>query len=191
MCCLKKIKDIRIGERVWAYDEETGEKSLQEVTHLIQSEGDKKIVDIELASGEVIQATDGHPFYVPESGEVWVEAGELDTGMLLYSIAGESVGLADVSHRQNYQQVYNLTVDQDHNYFVGQAGVLAHNTSSCDILGRIWGRASSRKLGQNLKKAGNSKMMGESAHHIVPGGAKRAREAQDHLARNGISSNDA
>ncbi len=42
------IEDIKIGDRVWAYNEANQTKSLQEVTHLIRGEGNKTLTDITL-----------------------------------------------------------------------------------------------------------------------------------------------
>lgn len=164
--------------------------SLQEVTRLIQSEGDKDIVDIELASGEVVHVTAGHPFYVPDSERSWVEADELDTSMLLYSIAGNSIGLTDLRRRQHHQKVYNLTVDQDHNYFVGLEGVLAHNTGSCDIWRNIWGKRNQGLFKKNLGPA-PAGMINPRAHHIVQIGAVKFEKLQEKLAIAGITGNSA
>ncbi|AJQ96673.1 choice-of-anchor A family protein [Gynuella sunshinyii] len=127
---LKPIQDIRIGDKVWAYDEATGEKSLQTVVHLITGEGDKEIVNITLDSGEVIEATAGHPFYVPGLHD-WVNAGELTLEQSLMDLDGENVTILKLVQTTEKTKVYNLTVANDHTYYVGEYGVLAHNAGIC------------------------------------------------------------
>ena len=51
------IHHIKIGDKVWAYNEKTKDKSLQEVVHLIRGEGIKVLIDLQLVSGETITAT--------------------------------------------------------------------------------------------------------------------------------------
>ena len=121
---LVAIQNIRIGDKVWAYNEETGERSLQPVVHLIEGEGSKEIVEISLASGEVINATTGHPFYV--DGE-WKDAGALAIHDLLQRLSGEPLAVVGLLSQSEQTKVYNLTVANDHTYYVGESEVLAHN----------------------------------------------------------------
>ena len=131
---LRKIQNIKIGEYVWAYDEKTGEKSLQEVVHLIRGEGLKDLVDIQLASGDVITATAGHPLYTPEKPEdqKWTNAGQLTIDDVLQGITQSDVRITNLYEHKELATVYNLTVANDHTYYVGVDGVLGHNITSCD-----------------------------------------------------------
>ncbi|SFL91172.1 Ig-like domain-containing protein [Marinobacter zhejiangensis] len=122
------ISDIKVGDLVWSYNEETGLRSLQEVVHLIVGEGEKEIVDISLPNGEVIEATAGHPFFEPNLGE-WISAGELTQTQSLLSRDGELLSIFGLTSRTQNTVVYNLTVANDHNYYVGRSGVLSHNSS--------------------------------------------------------------
>ena len=94
---LVAIQEINIGDRVWAYDENNDAPSLQEVVHLIQGEGTKDLVNIELITGEVITATVGHPFYLPSTGQ-WLGAGELTVEQALLDQAGNSVAIKTINH---------------------------------------------------------------------------------------------
>ncbi|MBQ1782334.1 MAG: hypothetical protein II007_01630 [Gammaproteobacteria bacterium] len=133
---LVAIQNIRIGDKVWAYNEETGERSLQPVVHLIEGEGSKEIVEISLASGEVINATTGHPFYV--DGE-WKDAGALAINDLLLRLSGEPLAVVGLLSQSEQTKVYNLTVANDHTYYVGESEVLAHNANKCKVNGIVWG----------------------------------------------------
>lgn len=133
------IKDIKLGQKVWAYNEETGDKSLQLVIHLINGDGEKEIVNIELQTGEVIQATGSHPFYTNVNGEwQWLDANLLNAELDLFAFnKGQTIDIVSVASIWKHTSVYNLTVANDHTYFVGEARALAHNISSgskCNFL---------------------------------------------------------
>lgn len=123
---LKKISDVQVGEKVWSFNEETGENSLQKVIHLINSEGSKELIDIQVTTGEVITATAGHPFYVPEIKK-WVTAGELNPNNYLLGLNGDLFDIAAIKPYGGDIKVYNLTVASNHTYYVGESGLLSHN----------------------------------------------------------------
>ncbi len=156
---LKAISQIKIGDKVWAYNEETGENTLQEVVHLIAGEGNKELVDITLTNSEVITATTGHPFYV--NGE-WLDAGELTDASQLFDLNGEVLAIADIKQYSKEEKVYNLTVDNDHTYYVGDSGVLNHNVGRCnEIEPRVW-----EHIFQGERKSGR-RFVG--LHHVEAG----------------------
>ncbi|GAA2248106.1 hypothetical protein GCM10010104_50790 [Streptomyces indiaensis] len=131
----KPIKDVQVGDTVLAADPETGESGPREVTALINSEGEKPLVDITLdtdgiagSATSVLTSTDGHPFWVPRLGK-WTKAGDLEAGQWLQTSAGTWVQIGTIKHRTGTTEVYNLTVDGLHTYYVGQhsSDALAHN----------------------------------------------------------------
>ena len=127
---LVPIEDIKIGDKVWAYNETNQTKSLQEVTHLIRGEGNKTLTDITLDSGEVITATSNHPFWAVADHN-WTEAGELTLDNILLNINEYNTTISNLTTYTKEDVVYNLTVANDHTYFVGRDGVLGHN-AGCD-----------------------------------------------------------
>ena len=71
----KKIEEIKIGDEVWAYDEETGDKTLKKVTKLFRNKTKKwghllfEYID---GTTEKLVCTEGHPFYVKNLG--WIKS---------------------------------------------------------------------------------------------------------------------
>ncbi|MCW3844989.1 polymorphic toxin-type HINT domain-containing protein, partial [Micromonospora yasonensis] len=131
----KPIEDVKIGDRVLATDVESGDQQSRPVTQLIQGDGVKKlvtiVVDTDGKSGgktSTIVATDGHRFYLPDSG-VWVTAGQLKVGAWLQTSSGTWVQISAIRHESHVQRVHNFTVDGQHTYYVlaGETPVLAHN----------------------------------------------------------------
>ena len=128
---LKPISEINIGDKVWAYNEQTGKDTLQEVVHLIKGEGQKELVDITLESGEKIIATANHPFYTLDDKK-WLEAGELNINDNLLQLNDANMSITGLDAYSTEATVYNLTVDGDHTYYVGNDQVLSHN-AGCQI----------------------------------------------------------
>ena len=127
---LMPIESIKIGDKVWAYNEVNQTKTLQEVTHLIRGEGDKELTDITLNSGEVITATANHPIW-EQNEQNWIDAGKLTLDSILLSRYDNNLSILNLREYEEQATVYNLTVNNNHTYFVGRDGVLGHN-SGCE-----------------------------------------------------------
>ena len=123
----KRIADIEVGEKVLARNEATNEQGYFTVTATHQTYRDHTLAVVLRIEDreEIIETTSDHPFYDVREG--FVEASQL--------VAGDWVALADGGYatvlrletRVVGQFVYNLTVDQAHTYFVGDAQVWVHN----------------------------------------------------------------
>ena len=120
------IEDIEVGDKVWAYNPETGETELKEVLNVWVKETDE-ILHVSTSDGETIDTTTNHPFYVEEKG--WVAAGDLVVGDTLVTVDGDEVEITDLQLEKLAEPilVYNLEVEDFHTYFVGEYGVLVHN----------------------------------------------------------------
>jgi len=129
---LRPIEQIRIGDKVWSYDEATGEASYQAVTHLIQGENEYQLIRVELEDGSRIEATEGHAFYV---GEEWKEAKDLTVDEGIRAIDGRSIAITGISRETRALAVFNLSIDGGHTYFVGDQGIMVHNWNKdiCDL----------------------------------------------------------
>jgi hypothetical protein len=132
---LVSIETIAIGDKVMAYDEETGVSEYKEVTHLITNTDSYNFVTLELKNGEIVETTPGHPFYV---GGKWIDADEISVTDVLLGYSGE-VNLSNVSRNIKNSTVYNLTVSGYHTYFIGHDEILVHNANKntgCKFRGR-------------------------------------------------------
>lgn len=153
----RPIESIRVGDRVWARDVESGVVALRPVTTLFVTPG-VATIDLELAAGshsEHVAVTPGHRFWVegrgwtpaqdlersplaslqdsllaiPLSGVPPPEQGHLGT-TLLTSGPLDSLWATPLSSRSTTTTVYNLEVDGFHSYFVGRLHALVHNQNS-------------------------------------------------------------
>ncbi|MBP2617551.1 polymorphic toxin-type HINT domain-containing protein [Chryseobacterium jejuense] len=123
---IKNIEDIRIGDQVWAYDEDTDTVALQPVIDLIVNESDHTISIY--TEAEVIETTAIHPFYTEEG---WKDASELEIGEKILTKNDTKVTIERTEYSYEPKKVYNFTVAHFHTYFVGLLALLVHNSGRC------------------------------------------------------------
>jgi hypothetical protein len=127
----KPIEDVRVGDRVFATDPETGTSGVHRVTALIVGEGVKRLIDVVVRTKDglrTIVATWNHDFWVDDQG-LWLRADRLSGGDDLLAPSGEQVMVVSTSERTAYRRVHNLTIEGVHTYYVlaGRQAVLVHN----------------------------------------------------------------
>ena len=119
----KTIDELRPGDWVISWDEETGEVIEGPVTEWYQREA-PAIIDIFIGV-EKISCTTDHPFWVESRG--WVLAFQLKRGMALQNREGESLIIDVVRRRDEVTQVFNVEIDGLHTYFISNLEILSHN----------------------------------------------------------------
>ena len=93
-----------------------------------------EILDLRIeGSADVIGTTSSHPFW-SEDRQQFVAAGALRVGENLRLADDTTRRLESLTLRENRETVYNIEVDGEHDFYVGEDGVLVHNT--CDW--RMW-----------------------------------------------------
>ncbi len=86
------------------------------------------VSDYTFSNGEVIGATPSHPFY-SEKRQAYIPIGDIDLGEPIRTADNALVTLTEkVKRNRGAEKVYNLEVYRDHNFLVGRAGFLVHNT---------------------------------------------------------------
>ncbi|MBL8856562.1 MAG: hypothetical protein JNK57_21545 [Planctomycetaceae bacterium] len=116
--------------------------------------------DLGVARTDSIGVTANHPFWSVDRAE-FVQAGELQVGERLQTLTGDIHWVQQKLPRPGPEAVYNLEVHDEHVYYVGTNGVLAHN--ACN--GKMW----ERQIGKQLKKAGYEvlgRLQNRSGHGI-------------------------
>ena len=165
---LKPIEEIREGDLVLAYDEQTGEQAYKPVVQLFRNTTEEwQYVYIE-GEAEPIISTPGHKYYLPgneihrEDGrpeehasyaglsERWVSACSLKKGdrVLLSDGKSGTVERTVCVKLAAPETTYNFEVADFHTYYVGNNGVLVHNTDCSNPGGRHGGKAHREKVQQ-------------------------------------------
>lgn len=120
---LVAIETLGVGDRVLARDTESGVNGFRVV---IRPTVRPASPTLRIRVGDdTIQASGGHPFWVNGTG--WVKARELKPKMLLQTIEGPAEIVA--IEPGETVELYNLVVDGDSTYFVGEQGVLSHDNT--------------------------------------------------------------
>ncbi|WP_370353772.1 RHS repeat-associated core domain-containing protein [Catenulispora sp. EB89] len=169
------IDDVKIGDEVEGTDTTSWAKGPHKVTALIRHSGPHKMVDVTLAGGATIQATDQHPFW-DQTTHKFTYAIDLRLGDLLRTPDGQYVRVQATRTYEENLTAYNLTVDGVHTYYVvaGDAPVLVHN-SSCvvDATGYAWApdRADTSVLGpgQAWSPSQGTPVLGRQADTAIGG----------------------
>ena len=125
---LINIEDIKKGMRVYSYNEETNQIELNEVKTTFINYVDYDMCKIYIKD-EVIESTNKHPYYV--KGKAWTEARYLQIGDILMNSEGKEIKIENIEtvkyDGNKLKEVYNIEVNNNHNYFVGENKVLVHN----------------------------------------------------------------
>ena len=124
----KNIEDIKVGEKVWSVSELTGKKELKKVLKTVVNETDE-LYEITVGN-EVIKATPKHRFYVVDKG--WVRAYNLKEGDYLINesnISSQKIIKINLKKLTEPVKVYNLSIEDNHNYLVSENELLVHNIS--------------------------------------------------------------
>ena len=144
----RRIRDVQVGDLVKSRDPLTGKESAKTVTATIKRLAPAVVtvalVEAKTGQTETLTCTPEHPLYV--QGQGWVEAGSLGIGTSIVSRAGPLLTVQSVTWQRETAQasdpsslankpytVYNLTVEDDHTYFVGSlgGGTWVHNAFGC------------------------------------------------------------
>jgi hypothetical protein len=140
---LVNIEDIKVGMKVYSKNLATGKVELKEVVQTFENYVDKDMVKVYTQNG-VIESTSNHPYYEKTKG--WVSAKNLKAGDILINSNNEEVEVKKVEYigfvGNELNVVYNIEVEDNHNYFVGTDLVLVHNAAESPTASSIKGSSS-------------------------------------------------
>ena len=125
----KDIDKIHIGDRVLSYNEMIEKNEYQKVTNVfVFKDKDEELYTMTI-DGKFISATGYHRFYIKNGKKYsYVPANELKIGDVVRYSDGSYHIIDNIIHSPIKKTVYNLEVDNNHNFYVGN-GVLVHNAT--------------------------------------------------------------
>jgi len=124
---IKKIKDIKEGDKVLSFNFNTNEMEFRKVNTKF-AHGVEKTFKINYADNSEIIATAIHSFYIINNND-WRKTRDLKPGdQLFYDYNGVSYKWGQINYIKEYKdiEIYDLSVDENENYFAN--GVLCHNS---------------------------------------------------------------
>ena len=156
---LRMISTLQEGEQVLAYNEAQQANGNYPITQVIHHQDHSEIkLSLRGPDGqtEVLETTAEHPFYVStpatqdqrpapvgheELNTHWVGAGHLQTGDKLKLADGQVGEVLNVTTLQKTQEMFNLSVQTAHTFYVGTQGWLVHNAKKdkdpCEVSSRL------------------------------------------------------
>jgi hypothetical protein len=114
---------MQVGDRVLARDPVSGELAYKPVLRTTVRPR-SALIHVSL-DDETIVASGGHPFWVVGKG--WVNARHLEPDMQIYTVSGTAPVKGIRVEEEGGQPVYNLIVEDFHNYFAGNSHLLLHD----------------------------------------------------------------
>ena len=125
---LVNIEDIKPGIKVYSFNEVENITELKEVLSVSENYTQEEIYKV-YVDGDVIESTDIHPYYV--KGRGYITAEDLVAGDVLVDVDGNEVVIekVEVSVSETEIPVYNMNVEDNHNYYVSEALILVHNAA--------------------------------------------------------------
>jgi len=120
----KAIGDLKVGDKVLAYDQSSGAVGNYPVVAVLVHPD--PAIEYLTIDGEQLTTTPEHPFYTQEQG--WTPAGQLWQGSHIKKADGSFGTVQTFKVVQQQQTMYNLTVAYAHTFFVGNKRWLVHNT---------------------------------------------------------------
>jgi hypothetical protein len=128
----KNIEDVKVGDSVYAYNEQSKKSSLQKVLKTFVRSA-SSLVKI-FVGKDTIQATPEHPFYTSNG---WMNAGKLMKGVKVLTLAGSMLAVDSVFAKDTVATVYNFEVEKNHTYYVGENKILVHNICLFGLFKRL------------------------------------------------------
>lgn len=123
---LMNIEEIKVGMKVYSYNLETEEVELKEVAEKYVNDATDDLGRV-YVNGNIIESTVEHPYYV--IGKGWTKVKDLNIGDKVQTVDGEELVIENLEISENTSKttVYNIKVEDNHNYYVGDYCVLVHN----------------------------------------------------------------
>jgi Pretoxin HINT domain len=157
-----RIEQLAIADEVFAWDGTTNRVRSRPIVR-VHRNWTLELVLLETNRGPVY-STQGHRFWVPEVSE-WVAAGSIRVGVRLASRKGEEVEVTSSSRVMAFESTYNLEVDVDHTFYVGDMGLLVHNEN--DSAYALRDNARETRVYRVIDDQGNVIYVGQTVHEDV------------------------
>jgi RHS repeat-associated protein len=178
----KPIEALQVGDRVLSRPDDDPFQPLRPKQVIATFDREDRILEVHVA-GQLLRTTPEHPLYV--KGRGWTKARDLQQGSMLISHDNRWMHVEMVVFTNEVEKVYNITVEDDNTYYVGQedwpAAVWAHNAQSCQ-----WGvqvGKQSAKMKATGSNAAEAAVLKERAtpEGVLPGMEDAALSGNPHV----------
>jgi hypothetical protein len=157
----KNIEDIKLNDEVMSFDHNLSKSVKSRVVNLFKRTCDT-LAKVTLG-GAVFLSSINHPFYA--NGE-YISAGNLHVGDSVLTLNNEYKYIEGLELIDTTVTVYNFEVENNHNYFIGEQGILVHNDCKMLYLSDVFKNLSATKKA-NLARYQSVVMNFEGAERIA------------------------
>jgi Pretoxin HINT domain len=130
----KNIEDVKIGDIVKSYNESSREIVNSTVINIYYHNANQMGVDYYMIINNFLEVTPNHPILV--NGQ-WQQIGNAKIGDYLQDENGNRVYIANIQKIYQKVPVYNLEINDTHNYFAN--GILVHNKPDTPLFTFLYG----------------------------------------------------
>ncbi|MCB9360224.1 MAG: hypothetical protein H6587_01705 [Flavobacteriales bacterium] len=125
----ENIEDLKQGDYVNSYNFDQQKTELKQIKYF----NIEKSVDLYklITTTDSFVVTSEHPFYV--IGKEWVKAKDLIKEDKLKNYSEQIIQVINVEKLEEEREVYNIEVDTNNNFYVGNGKILVHNSSYTSI----------------------------------------------------------
>lgn len=131
----KDINKVKVGDMVLTYNEATKNNEYHKVVNLFAfdpNEIDERLYTLKFDDKTTLKVSSTHRFYVKRNNETnWIPAKELKYGDIVMYSNKKYHRIISIKDTELKNTVYNLSVENTHNFYVGNQQVLVHNTYEC------------------------------------------------------------
>ena len=128
----KDIDRLSIGDLVLTYNEGTGNNEYHRVVNMLSILPEDNIDDLYTLTfddNSEIQASASHRFYINRDNKyMWIQISKVVPGDLVMYSDKTMHKVIGVEYEDLTDVVYNIMVEEAHNFYVGDNQVLVHNT---------------------------------------------------------------
>ena len=125
----KDIDKIEVGDYVLSYNLYGKVKQFKKVTYkFIFEDKDEKLYTLTFDNKEEMQLTHEHNVYIVRGNEYdHLAAQDLNIGDTVIDSKGEKHKITNITHKAIKNTVYNLEIEDNHNFYVTENEILVHN----------------------------------------------------------------
>ena len=129
-----EIDKLKKGDYVLTYNEEKGTNEFKKITTVfVLNDLDEELYTIQTDNGE-ITLTSHHRLYTYRNDLYqYIAAEDMKVGDVVMYSNGEYHKIKTIQHKSIKKTVYNLEIEDNHNFYVGEKGILVHNAKLSPI----------------------------------------------------------
>ena len=129
----EEINKLVSDEYVLTYNYEKQENEYKKVKRLFIINNPKEELYTIKTSDMELDLTSQHHVYTMRNNEyTYIVARELEIGDIVRYPDGQIKKIIEINHKPLTEIVYNIETEDNHNFYVGEKGILVHNASVND-----------------------------------------------------------